>query len=759
MKILLRNFLFQFILGVSFLNTPILAQNISINNNGNAPDPSAILDISSTSKGLLIPRMNTAERTAIAAPAQGLMVFDTDSRTFWFYSNGWNEITTGNGGGGLTLPYHGIGSDPDKLFSITNSSPGSSTAIYGKRLNGSGLGLSMSNAIWGDNADGHGVAGTSDTQAGVGGFSNSGAGVSAISISGPALSAISTTGLGISGTSQTNYAISALSNGVDKAGVLGINGNNTGIGYGVVGYIQHPTGGAAVWGHNAAQAGSAGLFTNTHSGNIDPALKVSTTGNGAAGYFTSYGLGPSGYFVHGNANNLNPGLLVSNSSAGVGLVVWNSPTSNNSAIQVIHNGMGKGIHSTSNLGISGLFDITNAANNSAALKATTAGTASAAWFEITNNTSPGSTMIASTTGKGKAGFFYKNNTTGSISDIIDPCVRIENISKGNALQITSLHSPSVESAIDVEYGGDAFGISVASTKGGILANSTGNNSTALIAQNYSGGQAVKAFTNSSLAAIQVENSHMFGIGIKAVTTGSESTAIQGISDSQASAVAGINTHGGGVGIMGRTDTSIGEIGYGVRGETSGNSWGVAGQFISNCPDATTNTVWILDNSKGQSLRIQVNNTENNNEAFYIRHDGTGKLASLNNANDEMFSVLNNGNTKAAGTLTVKGNKGIVRSSTSTQMRVENVTSPIVAHAGLGVGGFVTVNVNFSTAFSSAPTVSVANISSGFTGACDSMVAIVKDVTTTGCTLKVFNPYMPNSGPFSGTWKLQVLGAE
>jgi formylglycine-generating enzyme required for sulfatase activity len=40
--------------------------------------PSAILDLQSTSKGLLPPRMTTAQRDAITAPAKGLIVFNTD---------------------------------------------------------------------------------------------------------------------------------------------------------------------------------------------------------------------------------------------------------------------------------------------------------------------------------------------------------------------------------------------------------------------------------------------------------------------------------------------------------------------------------------------------------------------------------------------------------------------------------------------------------------------------------------------------------
>ncbi|CAN5774712.1 hypothetical protein BH10BAC3_BH10BAC3_05180 [soil metagenome] len=62
------------------------------------PDASAALDIASTTRGLLIPRMATAERTAIVSPAKGLMVFDNTTSTYWFYNGTvWTEM---NGAGG-----------------------------------------------------------------------------------------------------------------------------------------------------------------------------------------------------------------------------------------------------------------------------------------------------------------------------------------------------------------------------------------------------------------------------------------------------------------------------------------------------------------------------------------------------------------------------------------------------------------------------------------------------------------------------------
>src|SRR6187401_2235383 len=59
------------------------------------PDTTSVLDLSSTTKGALFPRMTTAQRTDITAPAIGLTVFDLDSKTYWYYADSaWVEICT-----------------------------------------------------------------------------------------------------------------------------------------------------------------------------------------------------------------------------------------------------------------------------------------------------------------------------------------------------------------------------------------------------------------------------------------------------------------------------------------------------------------------------------------------------------------------------------------------------------------------------------------------------------------------------------------
>ena len=72
---------------------------VAINTDGASADGTAILDVKSTSQGLLIPRMSTANRIGITDPANGLLVFDTDTKSVWFYeltTTSWKEIYGSN---------------------------------------------------------------------------------------------------------------------------------------------------------------------------------------------------------------------------------------------------------------------------------------------------------------------------------------------------------------------------------------------------------------------------------------------------------------------------------------------------------------------------------------------------------------------------------------------------------------------------------------------------------------------------------------
>ena len=79
-------------------------ERMTINNTGNigigntSPNASAKLDITATDAGLLIPRMTQTQRNAITSPATGLMIFQTDNTSGFYYYNGtaWTGLAADN---------------------------------------------------------------------------------------------------------------------------------------------------------------------------------------------------------------------------------------------------------------------------------------------------------------------------------------------------------------------------------------------------------------------------------------------------------------------------------------------------------------------------------------------------------------------------------------------------------------------------------------------------------------------------------------
>lgn len=52
------------------------------------PNTNAILDLNSSSKGILIPRLTTAQRNSISSPTEGLMIFNSNTSSLEIYSKG-----------------------------------------------------------------------------------------------------------------------------------------------------------------------------------------------------------------------------------------------------------------------------------------------------------------------------------------------------------------------------------------------------------------------------------------------------------------------------------------------------------------------------------------------------------------------------------------------------------------------------------------------------------------------------------------------
>ncbi len=81
------------------------AQN-NVGINTNTPDASAALDISSTTQGVLVPRMTASQRALIASPATGLLVYQTDNTPGFYFFNGTMWTSLSGGGSGDNLGNH-----------------------------------------------------------------------------------------------------------------------------------------------------------------------------------------------------------------------------------------------------------------------------------------------------------------------------------------------------------------------------------------------------------------------------------------------------------------------------------------------------------------------------------------------------------------------------------------------------------------------------------------------------------------------------
>ena len=139
-----------------------------------SPDPSAILDINSTQKGLLLPRLTQSQRDAIPSPATGLTIFESGSATIQYnygtpsdpawvrvltdstirdvlVQNAW--LRSGNAG---TTPWDGTGGDfvgsTDDVDVVLATNGQEQARLYAP-ANGGGFGISGAFRLNGDPGD------------------------------------------------------------------------------------------------------------------------------------------------------------------------------------------------------------------------------------------------------------------------------------------------------------------------------------------------------------------------------------------------------------------------------------------------------------------------------------------------------------------------------------------------------------------------------------------------------------------------------
>jgi hypothetical protein len=129
-------------------NQEIFGQGMAVNSSGTAADGSAMLDVSSTTQGVLVPRMTASQRGLIGSPATGLLVYQTDGSSGFYFYNGssWTSLNapSGSAGGDLTGTYpsptiatNAVTSTKIADGTIVNADINSAAAIdYGKITGG-----------------------------------------------------------------------------------------------------------------------------------------------------------------------------------------------------------------------------------------------------------------------------------------------------------------------------------------------------------------------------------------------------------------------------------------------------------------------------------------------------------------------------------------------------------------------------------------------------------------------------------------------
>ena len=384
--------------GLSFRTNNIEAMRI--HSNGavglgiSLPNASSILDMTSTSKGVLVPRMTAAQRVAIVTPATGLLVFDITVNFFYYWDGlqwvplqgdtGW--FITGNSNTLATTNFLGT-TNAQALVIKTNSIeavrvlstnqnvgigqtlPASKLAVNGNTVIGTGysnIGAPVNGLI----VEGHAGVGTfaplaadvfssysNASENAVNGYA-SGNGFAAYfqnSSTGTVGRFLKTVGasgsaLQVSTNSPSNNAnvLEIATNGTGNA----LNISDTGsVGRSVfINKISTVTTASVIEANNAGKG--IGLYLkNINTTSINPGIKVEQTRG-------------DGVNVLMQAGNTNPGLYIYHNGTGIGESINMAPSNTNIGLQLNHAGIERGLD----------LNLTNAANGNDAIKIVHAGT-------------------------------------------------------------------------------------------------------------------------------------------------------------------------------------------------------------------------------------------------------------------------------------------------------------------------------------------------------------------------------------------------
>jgi len=647
--------LFCFFLMLMMISSATFAQ-VAVNIDGAAPDSSAMLDVKSTAKGFLAPRMTFTEMNSIISPASGLMVFCTTTGQYYF-NNG--TPAAPNWVGSFILPFSGSFSSYSTLLDLTNTGYGyvgtfiiNNPASYASALyaetNGPGWTITSYNT-----GSTNGFAGyfrntspTNSWPAIQGKTAGAGPVFRAFQNLGPGggldvhmqYASSTAAGIAVYNDALGNACQFFLNNAASTASALHAENN----GSGDVGFFQtnSPSGSnAAVKGRAINVGGGGGAFEVFNADNPNTAIYGTTQGTGSAGALTIDNASNNAAALYLGTNGGGSAIHAENSGSGnahAGYFINNNPANSFPAVQGKTEGAGSAFRAVQDSGPGPGMDVYmwNPNNTAPGIAVEQHALGNAGQFIIYNNSNTANAVYGETN-RGTPIFAHK---TGGVEN--EALLATNDAPGGNGIVgIVNNPSNTFPAALMMTQGmGHA---------GRFIAFNPLNNEPCLTSETYGTGNAGKfkiMNTSNTNAAIYAETNGT-GAAIYAQTTGT-GTAIQGTNQGATNgfaaffnntnpannfpAVQGYTTGGGSVfRAMQETSTGPGVDIYMCNASSSAEGikvdqlgLGNAGQFIINKTSNAATGVYVETNGTGTALIA--NHTGNTGNIAIFRSSSTNK---------------------------------------------------------------------------------------------------------------------------------------
>jgi len=701
---------------LGLLLTNIVIAQVKIGGVG-VPVSSAMLEIETTTRGFLAPRLTFVQRNAIVSPATGLLIYQTDFASGYYYYNGAAWVGIAGSAADLLLPFSKSQSSPAApLFSLTNTSvtggdgaiqgysastessatairgvissttPGGfSTALRGINNGTGGLGV----GVWGSQGgSGWGVYGVTPDGLGVYGNATAGGfGVFANSSTGTALYATSNTGLPanflISNNTNNNSVITATTSGNGSVVEISSTGTGHGVnsvvtsGYGLRGSSNSVSGAGLVAYNNGGGEANVGITNSNIAGAVVGRNDgggygvrgfVATNATGTAiGVLGQIGLnnstGRAGRFENSNMTNI-AGNTLEVYTVGNGNIPDN--TQGNAASFIVNNtnsvaGAVRGEVKTifGNFGAAGIFGVSSGTGGFAGL------------FYSSNPSGNGNALTALTDGNGDAiranaglnGDGVETNVDGSGNALY---AWVPNFSTGRAGRFNIFNTANTNDVITVTTVGNGIG-------GNFKVDNTNGTSAAVK------GEVNSIFANFGTAGVYGLSSGTGGVAglFHASNASGSGPALIAIADGFGNGVTANATNSGdGV------ETTADGTGNAIYAWTPSFSNGRAARLV-NFNTANVNPV----------LQVEVHNAASDIAVFKAGNPGTVNVARINGAGRGFF----NGGTQVGGAdvaeyFDVEGTKAeyeagdVLIISQSSDRKVEKSSAP---YSTLVAGVFAT----------------------------------------------------------------------